>query len=80
MMRTQIRILAALLVVWLALIAVMTLSLQSEERRHVNATTHPDAEHHMASVDERTFVHTGLWAQEVEPDGTSVFVRDIRRQ
>jgi len=79
-MRNQIRILAALLVVWLALIALMTLSPQSGERRHVDASGHPEAVQHLASVDERTFVHTGLWALEVEPDGTSVFVRDICRQ
>jgi len=58
--RTQIRILAALLVVWLTLIALMSLSPPSGDRRHVDASGHPEAAQHLASVDDRSFVHTGL--------------------
>lgn len=79
-MRTQIRILAALLVVWLALIALMTLSPNPGERRHVDVSNHPAAGQYVAGLDDVTFSHTGLWATEVGPDGTTALVRDIRRQ
>ncbi|MEL0012746.1 MAG: hypothetical protein VW881_04900 [Alphaproteobacteria bacterium] len=49
-----------MLVVWLTLIALMTLSPQSGDRQHVDASGHPQAAQHLASVDDRSFVHTGL--------------------
>ncbi len=80
-MRTNIRILAALLTVWVAVIVMMALAPQATGTRTANAEPGQQvAAASGAAVRSDNFSHTGLWVLEVGHDGTAVFVRDIRRQ
>jgi len=80
MMRTHLRILTALVAVWLAVIALMALAPQAAGLRVVHAdeaqVTRLDQQ---VTTPRSAFSHTGLWAAEVSADGRAVFVRDIRR-
>lgn len=80
MMRTHIRILTALVAVWLAVIALMALAPQAAGLRVVHADaaqiTRPDRH---VTTPRAEFSHTGLWVAEIGADGRAVFVRDIRR-
>lgn len=80
MMRTHLRILTALVAVWLAVIALMALAPQAAGLRvvHADATQAARPDLHVTSR-RSEFSHTGLWVAEVGADGRAVFVRDIRR-
>lgn len=80
-MRTHLRVLTALVMVRLAVIALMTLAPQASGLR----TVHAADQGHIGALDSQlrdtqSFVHTGLWVAEIGADGTSTFVRDIRRR
>ncbi|MBO6782558.1 MAG: hypothetical protein JJ899_04680 [Alphaproteobacteria bacterium] len=80
-MRTNVRILAALLTVWVAVILLMALAPQANGLRVAEGA--PDRQvAALAAGSPRadTFTHTGLWAIEVGVDGTVAYVRDIRRR
>ena len=81
-MRTNVRILAALLTVWVAVIMLMALAPQATGTRISEVT--PDRQVVALAPGgnprSNTYSHTGLWVAEVGPDGRAMFVRDIRRQ
>lgn len=80
MMRTHIRILTALVAVWLAVIGLMALAPQAAGLRVVHANEIASTSTTKTSLSGKSaFSHTGLWVAEVGADGRGMFVRDIRR-
>lgn len=76
-MRTQLSVLTALIAVWLAVIGLMALAPDAAGMRSAGADT---GETGARAPAPQVFSHTGLWITEIGADGTSVVLRDLRRQ
>jgi hypothetical protein len=76
-MRTQLSVLTALVAVWLAIIGLMALAPEAAGMRFPGPETAALPEVVAAP---QIFSHTGLWIAERGPEGSTVFIRDLRRQ
>jgi hypothetical protein len=74
-MNTQIRIFVGLLVLWVMVIVGLAVWPASGAR-----TPGVQPDNLQVSLNTAVFEHTGRWVVEFDPDGTTVFVREIRRQ
>ena len=84
MMRTHLRVLTALVNIWLAVIGLLALAPETAGTQRADAAAHNHASLNSSSPRrDLAFSHTGLWVAEVGNDGndgTVAYNRDIRRR
>ena len=81
MMRTHLRVLTALVTIWLAVIGLLALAPETAGTQRADAAGQDHASLNSGSPQrDLAFSHTGLWVAEVGNDGTVAYIREIRRR